>query len=85
MKVKLRVKAGAPRNGFLGVEEDGTIRVAISARPKEGEANEALIRFLAREFGLSPKEITITSGKRSRSKVVELTGITPEKLMEIAK
>ncbi len=83
MRVRLRVKAGAPRNGFLGTGEDGIIKIAISAKPMDGEANEELIRFLAREFGLSPNEITITSGKRSRSKIVELPGITPEKIREV--
>lgn len=85
MRVKRKVKTGAPKDTFIGTEQDGTIRVAISARPVDDKANEALIRFLARAFGLPPGEVRITSGARSKMKVVELPGITPEKLMEITR
>jgi len=85
MKVKVKVKPGAPRNGFLGLGDDGTLLVAISARPVNGEANQALVRFLARAFGLSPGEIRIKSGARSRTKVVEIPGITHERIKEVMK
>lgn len=85
MRIKIRVKTGAPKDGFLGTEHDGTIKVAISARPVDGKANEALVRFLARTFGLPPGEVRITSGARSRIKVIEIPGITTEKLMEVTR
>lgn len=85
MRIKIRVKAGAPKDGFQGTEQDGTIKVAISARPVDGKANEALVRFLAKAFGLPPGEVRITSGARSRMKVIELPGITPEKLSEVTR
>jgi uncharacterized protein (TIGR00251 family) len=83
MKVKVKVKPGAPGNRLLGLGDDGTLLVAIGARPVNGEANQALVRFLARAFGLSPGEVRITSGARSRTKVVELPGITPERIKEV--
>jgi len=81
----IRVKPGAPENRFLGLGDDGTLTVAVAARPTGGEANRALVRFLAREFGLSPEEVRITSGTRSRIKIVELPGITHETVKGIVK
>lgn len=85
MRVKVRVKPGAHESRFLGLGDDGILMVAIDARPVNGEANQALIRFLARAFGLSPGEVRITSGARSRTKVVELPGIIPEKIKGVIK
>jgi|YNPNPStandDraft_1061719.scaffolds.fasta_scaffold23768_2 uncharacterized protein (TIGR00251 family) len=85
MKIRLRVKPGAPRTRFLGWGDDGTLTVAVSERPTDGEANRALVRFLAKEFGLSPDDVRITSGARSRLKVVELPGVTPEMIKAVLK
>lgn len=85
MKLRVKVKPSAPESRFLGLGDDGTLTVAISARPINGEANQALVRFLARAFGLSSREIRITSGARSRTKVLELPGITPEKIREVVR
>ncbi len=85
MRIRLKVKTGAPKDGFLGTEQDGTIKVAINAKPVDGKANEALIRFLARAFDLPSGEVRITSGARSKIKVIELPGITPERLAEVTR
>lgn len=50
----------------------------LTAPPVNGAANEALIELLAGTFGIHPGAITIVAGASSRTKVVELAGVTEE-------
>lgn len=43
----IRVTPKASRNAIVGVLDDGTIKVHLTAPPVEGEANQALLDFLA--------------------------------------
>ncbi|MCX6810210.1 MAG: DUF167 domain-containing protein [Candidatus Berkelbacteria bacterium] len=51
---------------------DGSLKVWLRARPKEGEANCALIKLLSKHFDISKTSINIVSGLTSRNKVVEI-------------
>lgn len=46
--------------------------VAVAAPAEKGEANEALVRFLAKHFKIPPGEIQILSGKAGRIKKIKL-------------
>jgi uncharacterized protein (TIGR00251 family) len=63
LKVYLQPKSS--KNEIVGPYRDG-IKVRITAPPVEGKANEALIRFLAKELGTSPSCIEIIKGHHSR-------------------
>jgi uncharacterized protein (TIGR00251 family) len=69
---------GAKKEGFLGIIDgpDGSkqVKVAICARPVEGQANEALIKFLAARFRIARSNAIIVSGMRSRNKKILLRG-----------
>jgi hypothetical protein len=78
-KVYLQPKAS--KNEIIGSYRDG-IKVKITARPIEGKANEALIRFLAKEFGVSPSCIEITRGQHSREKTLKILGNMDQELMK---
>jgi len=71
LKVYLQPKSS--RNEVVGLYRDG-IKVKVTAPPVEGKANEALIRFLAREFGISPSCIEIIRGLHSREKTLRISG-----------
>jgi len=47
----------------------------------EGQANEALVRFLAKALGVPKNRITLVAGERGRSKIVRVAGLTREALM----
>ena len=51
---------------------DGTYRIELKAIPVEGKANEELIRFLSKLLGISKSKIYITSGVRSKNKLVNV-------------
>jgi uncharacterized protein (TIGR00251 family) len=62
---------GASRSEVVGVNRwRGALRVKIAAVAREGEANEELIRFLAKRLSVPRKSIRILSGERSSVKIV---------------
>lgn len=75
VRLNLRVQPKASRNALI-VEADGRIRVALTAPPVEGEANKALLMFLAEQFGVPKRDIVLLRGSASREKIVEIKGVT---------
>jgi len=75
VKVHPRARKSAI-TGFFGDGPDGVIKVALSAPPIEGRANEALIEFFSEMFGVSRSAVTVIAGAQSRNKVVRISGRT---------
>jgi uncharacterized protein (TIGR00251 family) len=68
----LHVQPGAKRTEVAGRHGDA-LRVRLAAPPVEGQANEALRRFLADAFGVPLRAVTLERGERSRAKQVRVT------------
>lgn len=64
----------ASRSCITG-EFDGALKIRLAAPPVDGEANEELIRFLAKLFAVSRQQVTIASGQTSKNKLVRIEGI----------
>ena len=71
--LRLKVQPGASRNAVLEAAGD-YYRVAITAPPVEGAANDALIRFLADLTGIRRRRITLAAGGHSRMKSLCIEG-----------
>jgi hypothetical protein len=67
----LRIQPGARRTAVLGVW-GGQLKVAVQAPPVDGQANEALLRWLAKTLELKRREVTLISGQTSRDKRVRV-------------
>ncbi len=67
----------ASREAVLGAF-DGALKVALTAPPVEGAANEALIAFVARTLGVAKREVRITAGQSSRRKRLEVSGVSAQ-------
>jgi uncharacterized protein len=67
--LRLRVRPRASPEGFGGLHA-GRLLVRVSAAPVEGEANERLIRMLARELGVPLSSLVLMRGVTSRDKDV---------------
>ena len=78
----VRVVPRASKTAVAG-EHDGALRVRVAAPPVEGAANEELIRFLAKEFGVPARDVEIRSGHASKTKVVRVVGASAERLMSL--
>jgi uncharacterized protein (TIGR00251 family) len=71
--VNVRVQPGAKKDAVTGLH-DGAVRIALSAPPVDGKANDALIAFVAEKLGLPRARVSLLSGMTSRSKVLRITG-----------
>ncbi len=69
-----RVQPRARRNEIAGIHGDA-LKIALTAPPVEGAANDACIAFLAKHFGLPRSQVSIVAGHASRNKIVRLQGI----------
>ena len=52
--------------------KDDLIEIGVMAKPVKGEANLAIIKKIAKHFGISKSNVKIISGEKSRDKVVEV-------------
>jgi uncharacterized protein (TIGR00251 family) len=75
LKVYLQPKSS--KNEIVGPYRDG-IKIKVTAPPIEGKANEALVRILSREFGISLSRIEIIKGHHSREKTLRISGVAPQ-------
>jgi uncharacterized protein len=82
LKVYLQPKSS--KNEVVGPYRDG-IKVKVTAPPVEGKANEALIRFLAKGFGISPSCIEIIKGLHSREKTLRISGTILDKQLDFTR
>lgn len=71
LRVRIQARPNARRDEVLGVYGE-TYRIHIAAPPREGRANEHLIRFLARAFGVPRTRVRIRTGTGARLKTVEI-------------
>ncbi len=70
----VRVQPRARRNAIVG-ELGDALKIALTAPPVDGRANQACIEFFAELLDLSRSSVTIASGQSSRNKVIRVTGI----------
>lgn len=61
--------------GIVADAQGGVVlKAAVTAAPENGRANAALMRLLARHFGLAPRDLTLVTGQSHRRKVIEFAG-----------
>ncbi|MFW6149994.1 MAG: DUF167 domain-containing protein [Chloroflexota bacterium] len=70
MKLEVTVKPGSKIEGL--VDRDGRLTALVKAPARQGKANEALVKLLARHFSVPPRTVRILSGFRGKSKLVEI-------------
>ena len=75
----VKVQPRAKKNAIVG-ELGDTLKLALTAPPVEGRANEACIEFFANLLDVPRSSITIASGETSRRKVIRIAGIAAHEL-----
>jgi len=73
----VRLQPRARRNAITG-EVGDAVKLALTAPPVEGRANDACIEFVAKLLKVPRASVTIASGERSRNKVIRVAGLTAE-------
>jgi len=74
LRVVVRVKPGASRPRVGGCYADDQLVVAVSQRPVDGAANEAVRSAVARAFGVATRDVSVISGATARTKVLHIDG-----------
>ena len=71
----IKVQPRAKKNAITG-ELGDALKVALTAPPVEGKANEACIDFFAKFLEVPRSSITIAAGQTSRNKVIRVIGLS---------
>lgn len=58
-----------------GFQEDGSLKVRVTAPREKGKANERLVRLLARHLEVPQSGIEILVGHTSSRKTIRITGL----------
>src|SRR6266851_5236046 len=78
----VRVQPRARKDEIAG-EMGGALRVRLRAPAVEDRANEALVEFLA-QLLIKPKSaVRILGGERSRTKRMEIRGVTRQQILAL--
>ena len=84
VRFEVQVAPRASREAVLG-EHDGALKVALTAPPVDGEANAALVAFLAKKLGVPKRDVRITQGASSKRKTLEAEGVDAEAVHALAR
>ncbi len=78
-RLAVRAQPNAPRSEIVGWLGDA-LKVKLHAPALEGRANEELCRVIAEALGLPTRTVRLIQGEKSRQKLLEITGLTPEQV-----
>jgi uncharacterized protein (TIGR00251 family) len=86
--VAVRLSPKSSRARLDGVELDAAgkawLKVRVTAPPEKGKANAALLKQLAKSWGLPVRRLAIRAGARDRRKLVLIEGGDSELARELA-
>ena len=83
LSISIHAQPGAKRTETCGLHGDA-LKIRVAAPALEDRANDALVAFLAAQFGVPKRDVAIVSGKQSREKRLEIRGaqVNPERLFK---
>ena len=76
---QVKVHPRARRNGITGAVGDA-LKIALTAPPVEGKANEACIALLAEFLNVPRASVTIAAGASSRNKIIAVRGLSAKQV-----
>jgi len=69
--LRLQIQPRSSKDGF-GEIYNNRLKLHLTAPPVDGKANQRLLAYLAKQFGIPKASVRIVSGDSSRLKTVEL-------------
>lgn len=73
LTLDIHVQPGASRTEIAGSHGD-RLKIRLAARPVDGEANRALVGFLADRLRVAQRDVEIVRGHTGRAKTVRIHG-----------
>jgi uncharacterized protein len=77
----VRIHPRARKNAITGTVGDA-LKVALTAPPVDGKANDACIEFFANLLKVPRSSVTIAAGQLSRNKVIRVSGLSAEEVRQ---
>ena len=75
----VRAQPGARKNAVIG-EHGGALKIAVTAPPEDGRANQALVELLREWLGLKRAQVELASGATNRNKQFLIRWMNVEEL-----
>jgi uncharacterized protein (TIGR00251 family) len=79
--LSVRAQPGARQNGIMGVHA-GSLKVAVTAPPDQGRANDVLVEVLADALDLKRSQVALLQGMTNRQKKFLIRGLSPDALAQ---
>lgn len=76
----VRIAPRANRNEITEIQNDGTVKIRLTAPPVDGEANQMLIAFLSDVLGIAKSNIDIVAGLSGRDKLISVTDMDKDEV-----
>jgi len=80
VELAVKVVPGASRDRVMGVLGDA-LKIAVTAPPEKGKANQAVIEVLARVLGVKRSGIQIVAGHTQSRKTVRIADLTGAQML----
>jgi uncharacterized protein (TIGR00251 family) len=77
----VKVHPRARKNAITGVVGEA-LKLALTAPPVEGRANEACIAYLAEFLNVPRSSVTIAAGESGRQKLIRVVGLSAAQVEE---
>lgn len=81
VEITLYVQPGARKTEIVG-EFDGALKLRVLAPPVEGQANAAVLAFVAKRCGVSKSRIALISGELNRHKRIRILGVSAALILQ---
>ena len=81
IRLEIKVQPRSSKNQIVG-EHNGALKVKLTAPPVEGEANQALLAYLASILKIPKKNVVLLKGESSRNKILEIRGVNVESFLK---
>jgi len=75
----VRAQPGARRAGVQG-EQAGALKIAVTAPPQDGRANQALVEELRKALAIKRSQVELIGGQTSRDKRFLIRGLSRAEL-----
>lgn len=77
--VNVRAQPNARHNMLVG-QQGGALKVAVTAPPDKGKANDSIVLVIADSLGLKRSQVELIAGATSRAKKYLVRNMTAEEL-----
>jgi len=83
VRLQVQIQPKAKKDEIAGVI-NGRLKIRLTAPPVEGQANKALVAFLAKRLKLAKSKIRIVAGIKSRQKELIIAEVSEDEIRRLA-